>query len=61
LFNHDGAAARQREKAGKLYPPAIKRLVSLHMAEKSNRQWSKDWSHRNPGKLRNGEEQWVKM
>jgi hypothetical protein len=35
--------ARQREKAGKLYPPAIQRLVSLQAAPAVKREAEEDW------------------
>jgi hypothetical protein len=35
--------ARQREKAGKLYPPAIQRLVSLHSTRVPTHRWMKSW------------------
>jgi hypothetical protein len=33
--------ARHREKAGKLYPPAIQSSASLHNGRGSNRRWMK--------------------
>jgi hypothetical protein len=38
LLNRDGAASRYRERAGKLYPPAVQSSASLHIGRGSNRR-----------------------